>query len=67
MDATIAFVTQLARAAEGSAARTLAGLGGLVLLAIVVLGLAFVVGALVAGLLAPASDAILAAPFRWKS
>lgn len=59
----IAFATHLARIVDGGTSRVLAGL---TLLALAVLGLAFVVGAVAADLLAPAPAEVFAAPFRWR-
>jgi hypothetical protein len=65
MDATIVFISHLARAPERIARRVRPTLGGLILLAGVVLCLAFLVGAASTDLMAPAPEGILAAPFRW--
>jgi hypothetical protein len=59
-------VTYLARMADGSVGRMLAGLGGISLLLLVVLGLTYVFGAVAADLLAPEPADVFAAPFRWR-
>jgi hypothetical protein len=61
MDSATLVISLIARITDRAGVRSVL----LVLLGLVTIALAFVVGVLAADVLAPASDPVLVAPFRW--
>ena len=67
MDVPTTFVALLARLADRSGLGHIGAMGGFVLAVVVLFVAAFVFGAFLADLVTQESEAVLAAPFRWRT